>query len=109
MAKGWKNFGNINGLVKSEESHSERTRRMNKFDTAIKTVTTYEDDFKYKKHLDETYQNAVAAEDHLLDVVANNRTTNKNLIKKAEKIKASREKASKRKEKKNEVSNGANN
>lgn len=104
MAKGWKNFGNINGLVKSEESPVEMQRRFNKADTMTKVFVPINDDYEYKKHLDDTYRKAIANEDHLIDVVDNKRTTNKVLIERAEKIKAARAK----KEKKN-VSNKADN
>lgn len=107
MAKGWKNFGNINGLVKSSETPVEMQRRFNKADTMTRVTrefTPISDDYEYKKHLEDTYKKAIANEDHLIDVVDNKRTTNKILIERAEKIKAARAK----KEKKN-VSNKADN
>ena len=104
MAKGWKSFGNINGLVKSEETPAETQRRFNKADTMTKVFVPITDDYEYKKHLDDTYRKAISDEDHLIDVVEHNRTTNKVLIERAEKIKTARAK----KEKKN-VSNKTDN
>ena len=109
MAKGWKTVGNINGLVQSDETARERQRRFNKADSVIKTMKPITDDYEYKKHLDDTYAKAIAYEDHLIDVVDNNRTTNKEIIDKVKKIKSSRAKAEKRKGEKNDIQNSAEN
>lgn len=104
MAKGWKNFGTINGLVKTDETPAQTQRRFNKADTMTKVLVPITDEYEYKKHLEETYKKAIAEEDHLIDVVDNKRTTDKVLIERVEKIKTARAK----KEKKN-VSNKADN
>ena len=94
MAKGWTHFGTINKLTSNAETHSEYVRRMRKFDTIIRTTPT-RDAHELKEYVEECYKKKVAEDEHILDVVENKRTTNKELIQRAEKLKKERTKEKK--------------
>ena len=94
MAKGWKNVGNINGLFSNDEV--DKYRHSRKVNTLIRTTPSRDED-AMKKYINDVYNASIAEEDHILDVVENKRTTNPDLIKRAEKIKKARAEAAKKK------------
>lgn len=92
MAKGWTKVNTVNDMNKNTETDYQKKRRIHNFENTTRNMKSLSA-FDLKKIGDERLVEKIANEDQLLQAAEDNRLKSEKLIKKAEKIKKSREKA----------------